>query len=74
MRADTNSSLYIRTRKYILVGMKKFGLHLLLHLIIKQKVDSAMQSTLLSIVDPYSQLRHLQDESTEAVKIAMFSE
>lgn len=53
--------------------MKKLGLHLLLHLIIKQKVDSAMQSTLLSRVDPCSQLRHLQDESTEAVKIAMFS-
>lgn len=33
-----------------------------------------MQSTLLSIIDPCSQLPHLQDESTEAVKIAMFSE
>lgn len=53
--------------------MKKFGLHLLLHLIIKQKVDSAMQSIFLSRVDPCSQLCHLQDESTEAVKIAMFS-
>lgn len=53
--------------------MKKFGLPLLLHLIIKQKVDSAMQSTLLCRVDPCYQLHHLQDKSTEAVKIAMFS-